>query len=238
MENNNFLIEGAYVGNLIDFISENELNDVEEYANNLKQYIESRRESHLECIFTLKNMKEDDFNKYDFIRNVPYNDVEKTVKFMEENKLKSWQKWFMLKKPWEFKQLHGEILEKISLKIVNYLYKNKNYKTNDFDYSGTFTLYENTHFIENHQDGKNENKICTVLIYLNEEHNENDGGELVLNTYSNKKLVIKPTLGTFVALDFTTGLGVEHSVNMVNGDFKRYTYINGYTLKSPVVNLI
>jgi Rps23 Pro-64 3,4-dihydroxylase Tpa1-like proline 4-hydroxylase len=234
MENNNFLTEGAFIGNIIDFITESEFNDVKNYASNLKKYIEPRRKDYLECIFTLKN----DYEKYDNVRNVPYDNVDSTEIFMKENGLESWQKWYMLKNPWEFKQTYGEILDNISLKIVNHLYPKKNYNKNDFEYSGTFTLYEQGHYIENHRDGKNESKLCNILIYLNEEHNEGDGGELELNTYTNKKLTIKPLLGNFAVLDFTTGLGVEHSVNMVNGDYKRFTYLNGYSLAEKPINLL
>ena len=231
IEKDEFLNEGAFVGNIQDFITKQDFIDLKEYVNNLKLYIDLRRESHLECIFTLKNTGNNDYEKYDFIRNIPYNEVEKTEKFMEENNLKSWQKWYMLKKPWEFKQEYGEILDNISFKILNYLYPSENYKKDDFDYSGTFTLYEDTHYIEKHRDGKSVNKVCNILIYLNEEHNDNDGGELVLNTYTNKELIIKPIIGNFAVLDFTKGLGVEHSVNIVNGNYKRYTYMNGYSLK-------
>ena len=238
MNNHNFLTEGVYVGNIKDFITESEFNDVKDYVNNLKKYIESRKKNYLECIFTLKDTGKNDYETFKDIRNVPYNDVEKAEIFMKENGLESWQKWYMLKNPWEFKQTYGEILDNISLRIVNHLYTEKNYSKNDFEYSGTFTLYEDGHYIENHKDGKNENKVCNLLIYLNEEHNEGDGGELVLNTYTNKKLIIKPLLGNFAVLDFTTDLGVEHSVNTVNGDYKRFTYLNGYSLAVKPINLL
>lgn len=234
MESNNFLTEGAYVGNIIDFVTEEEFENVKKYANNLKNYIKPRRKDYLECIFTLK----DGYEKYSDIRNVAYDNVESTEIFMKENDLKSWQKWYMLKNPWEFKQEYGEILDVISLKIVNHLYSGKNYQKNDFNYSGTFTLYEKGHYIENHRDGKDENKLCNVLIYLNEEHNEGDGGELVLNTYTNNKLTIKPLLGNFAVLDFTTDLGVEHSVNVVNGNYMRFTYLNGYSFTKKPINLL
>ena len=238
IEKEEFLNEGAFIGNIRDFINEEDFNNVKDYSNNLKKYIESSKEDYLECIFTLKDTGKNDYETFKDIRNVPYNDVEKVELFMKENGLESWQKWYMLKKPWEFKQIYGEILDNISLKVINYLYSDKNFKKNDFDYSGTFTLYEEGHYIENHKDGKNENKVCNLLIYLNEEHNEGDGGELVLNTYTNRKLTIKPIIGNFAVLDFTKGLGVDHSVNMVNDNYKRFTYLNGYSLTKKSVNLL
>jgi len=233
-----FLTEGAFIGNITEFIDNEKFNQVKDYIKELKNYIEINRKNCLECIFTLKDTGKNDYETYQDIRNVAYDDVEKTELFMKENGLESWQKWYMLKKPWEFKQTYGEILDEISLKIVNYLYPENNFKKEDFEYSGTFTLYENTHFIENHRDGKNPNKICNILIYLNEEHDDENGGELILKTYTNKELTIKPLIGNFAVLDFTTGLGVEHSVNMVKGDYMRFAFLNGYSLRSSPVNLL
>ena len=81
--------------------------------------------------------------------------------------------------------------------------------------------YTKNNFIELHQDGYVEGRLCVILIYLNDDYKEGYGGELVIN----KSNIVKPEFGNIVILDFTKN-NVYHSVNSVLDDnFKRFAFI-------------
>lgn len=228
----NFLSDGCYVGNIFDFIDNNELNDINIIRNKIKFYMNEKRDERLKCVYTLKKN-----NQNIQISGVGYDEIEKTDLFIESNGLESWQKWYLLNEPWNFKNelKYGEILDDISLKIIQKIYSQKNYKKNMFGYYGTFSLFENGHYIENHRDGNSNNRVCNLLIYLNDDYQKGDGGELILTTLLGDKIITEPKFGNFVVLDFTQSNGVEHCVTTVNGNFKRYTYMGGFILTDEFV---
>jgi hypothetical protein len=226
----NFLSDGCYVGNIFDFINKNELEDINILRKKIKIYMDEKREERLKCIYTAS------YNNT-LIYDVKYNEVGQTDLFLKDNNLESWQKWYSMIDPWNFKcdLKNGNVLDDVSLKIIQYLYPQKNIKKETIEYYGTFTLFENGHYIENHRDGNSNNRVCNILIYLNDEHKDGDGGELVLTTLLDEKITIKPKFGNFAVLDFTESDGVEHCVNMVNGNFKRYTYMGGFMLTDKFI---
>jgi Rps23 Pro-64 3,4-dihydroxylase Tpa1-like proline 4-hydroxylase len=59
-------------------------------------------------------------------------------------------------------------------------------------------------------------RLCAILVYLNKEYTNGDGGELKVNDKT-----IEPIFGDVVIMDYTKN-NVEHSVNEVlNDKFKR-----------------
>jgi len=116
------------------------------------------------------------------------------------------------------------IVEKIYKKILSNLYPeyvNENLyfenKINSFD----LTLYEKNDFIEPHSDGINPERLCVILIYLNDDYQEGFGGELVIE----KEVVVPPIFGNVAILDFVNN-NPNHSVSIVLDDeFKRFAFI-------------
>jgi Rps23 Pro-64 3,4-dihydroxylase Tpa1-like proline 4-hydroxylase len=80
-----------------------------------------------------------------------------------------------------------------------------------------FTFYEEGCLIENHKDGKYAERVCSILIYLNETYNDNDGGILILDGNEN----ISPVFGN-VAIISLSDSDVEHRVSKVVGGIGRY----------------
>ena len=73
--------------------------------------------------------------------------------------------------------------------------------------------------IVNHRDGTNLNRICAIIIYLNETYNINDGGILKLD--NNEEIL--PIFGNVVVISLKeNGKNVEHQVNKVVGGIGRY----------------
>ena len=95
-------------------------------------------------------------------------------------------------------------------------------ETQEFSlFSPTLTYYDLDCELKNHSDGTGTGRICALLIYLNEEYDENDGGYLVLN---NKEKVI-PTFGRVAIIDLQT-FDIQHMVTKVTGGIGRYAMLS------------
>lgn len=95
-------------------------------------------------------------------------------------------------------------------------YENLNYGN-----SVDLTLYTKDGFIENHEDGYDQNRLCVILIYLNEDYKDGFGGEIKVKDSN----IIKPKFGEIVILDFTKN-NVKHEVlRVLDDNFKRLAFI-------------
>jgi Rps23 Pro-64 3,4-dihydroxylase Tpa1-like proline 4-hydroxylase len=83
------------------------------------------------------------------------------------------------------------------------------------------TYYDNGCHLQNHSDGTGTGRICALLIYLNEDYDENDGGILILN---NEEKVI-PTFGRVAIIDLQT-FDIPHMVTEVTGGIGRYALLS------------
>jgi Rps23 Pro-64 3,4-dihydroxylase Tpa1-like proline 4-hydroxylase len=88
-------------------------------------------------------------------------------------------------------------------------------------------MYSNKCFLQNHQDGKVNGRLCVVLIYLNEEYDESNGGVLILN--GNEKVL--PKIGNIAILDLGK-YDIEHQVTEVIGNQNRYCVLSFISLKN------
>jgi len=116
------------------------------------------------------------------------------------------------------------VVEKIYKKILNNLYPdyvNENlYFENGLD-QFDLTLYEKNDFIEPHSDGIDPQRLCVILIYLNDDYQTGFGGELIIKNH----IKVTPIFGNVAILDFTANNPI-HSVNHVLDDeFKRFAFI-------------
>ncbi len=88
-------------------------------------------------------------------------------------------------------------------------------------FSPIVTYYDLDCELKNHSDGTGTGRVCAILIYLNEEYDENDGGYLVLN---NTEKVI-PTFGRVAIIDLQT-FDIQHMVTKVTGGIGRYAMLS------------
>jgi Rps23 Pro-64 3,4-dihydroxylase Tpa1-like proline 4-hydroxylase len=88
-------------------------------------------------------------------------------------------------------------------------------------FSPTLTYYDMDCELKNHSDGTGTGRVCALLIYLNEEYDENNGGYLVLN---NTEKVI-PTFGRVAIIDLQT-FDIPHMVTKVTGGMGRYAMLS------------
>ena len=96
-----------------------------------------------------------------------------------------------------------------------------------------------THFnkdcwIDPHADGGGKKMVCNILIYLNDDWKEEDGGELVIAGAGNQQ----PLFGNFAILDFMH-VNPMHSVTPIKTeDFHRYTILTGILFEENYFNSI
>ena len=209
---------GYFVGNLYDFIPDNNIDLLNSHINTIKEYTTNRSEMNYRFDFaggpsyTNNSIKEDE--------------IKEREELIKKNNYTEIQRW------WEFNP-NNEILsnyfDNIAVNIGKQLYSNYDFSIKDFDSRGNFTLYENKDFIKEHEDGFDSNRLCVVLIYLSDDWKSSDGGELVIKN-NKHSLVLDPKLGNFAVLDFVKN-NVSHEVLKVNGSFKRFTYIHFLNLK-------
>ena len=224
---NDYLDEGAYVGNIMDFINDEEYNQMLSVIEKVKDYSIVNRDTELYCRYQLR-LKEDDYEHI-----IPLSEVEERDSYVKDNNFKIFQKWFEFKIKQNIDEPnYTDFFINICKKILNRFYPDV--EINYGSGFGGFTLYEDGHFIIDHKDGNNAGRLCVIIIYLSPESEYNadggGGGELVIKTNSQKEYTIKPILGTFSLLDFSEN-DVFHEVNMVKNGFKRYSFINFFYVK-------
>jgi hypothetical protein len=225
-----FLDEGAYVGNIMDFINDDEYNEMLSVIEKVKEYSIVNRDTELRCRYMI-NGEEGNYE-----HSIPLSEVESRDNYIKENNIGVFQKWFEYKvktKPDEPDIF--DYFKNFCKRILDHFYPN--YEINYDNRTGGFTLYEDGHFIQDHKDGNNPGRVCVIIIYLSSdsEYNNNGGGELVIKTNSHKEYTIEPILGTFSLLDFSKN-DVHHQVNMVKNGFQRYAFINFFYQTKTLTN--
>ncbi len=109
-------------------------------------------------------------------------------------------------------------------KMARYFYDVDDSK--ELRFNSQFTMYSKGCFLQNHKDGKVDGRLCVVLIYLNEEYDEENGGVLILN--GNEKVL--PKIGNIAVLDLCK-FDIEHQVTEVIGEQNRYCVLSFISLK-------
>lgn len=110
-------------------------------------------------------------------------------------------------------------------KMARYFYDVN--ESQQLKFNSQFTMYSNRCFLQNHRDGKIDGRLCVILIYLNEEYDEENGGVLVLNGVEK----VLPKIGNVAILDLGE-FDIEHQVTEVIGNKNRYCVLSFISLKN------
>lgn len=114
--------------------------------------------------------------------------------------------------------------------ILKHFYSNK---IEDVFFGFQWTCYSEGCFLKDHNDGQGieYQNICAILIYLNEEWNEEWGGNLILrntkNAYDNDKQIkykVVPEFGKVAIIDLAV-FDTAHAVDTIIGDHNRCTLL-------------
>jgi Rps23 Pro-64 3,4-dihydroxylase Tpa1-like proline 4-hydroxylase len=118
----------------------------------------------------------------------------------------------------------GDTIEKIKHNITRNLFLiDDSIKLKNF--LGQITFFDYGCRITNHADGTYYDRVCAIMIYLNETYDINDGGILKLN---NEEEVL-PIFGNVAIISLDKNANPEHAVSKVTGGIGRYaltTFIN------------
>ena len=108
-------------------------------------------------------------------------------------------------------------------KIVSNLY---DVQEKDLFHLAFLTYYKKGCFLEAHRDGKTQNRICAVLIYLNDEtYNSDWGGNIIFEGTES----VDPIYGNIAVLDFKEG-NCLHEVKKVIDGYGRYAILSFVSL--------
>lgn len=226
--------KGFYVGSSYDIFTEKEL----EFCRTImsqsldRGYDQKIDDSEYLWYYTFNGGTSDNFPS-DY-RNffIPYNKLEEYKDVRKQyNCIRPSQQWFFS----NFYTLMGHSIfwhynHKI-IKFVESIYK----LDNDLEMPQlSVTYYSKGDYIDIHRDGRNEGRVCGILIYLpkKEQYDTSYGGRFFIEPSSDKKFydpqevhklgtAIQPVQPNYILLDFTKN-DCYHAVEEVKEDFGRY----------------
>jgi len=155
-------------------------------------------------------------------------EIAERKKYAEENNLVVFQQWYESGRDpdGQLKPIQ-DFFRSVTFGIASKIYPELTQK--NVSYNDTFTLYENGDFIKGHTDGnQNIGRLCVILIYLSCPSTYNDGGGrlCIFDTFTRLNIEsVLPLRGNYVLIDFTKH-DINHSVEVVKNNFKRFCYIN------------
>ena len=209
---------GYATGNILDILTPEQKIDLKKNIHYVKDSAADKTELKYRFDFSGGPTYTDNMIKWDAIKA--------REEHIEKNGYHTFQRF------WEYtinNETITKFFDKISVAIGNSLYPKYNITLNDLDSRGRYMLYENGDFIKAHEDGFDARRLCVVLLYLNDDWKEGDGGELVIKN-NGKETIVLPKLGNYAVLDFTKN-NVTHEALKVNNDFKRFSYIHFLNFK-------
>ena len=231
---NKNLEDGCFVGDLKDFLSEEDFQTLKDYKDEAKSILLADVEKYFICRY---NYQPPNGEPQTYPDKISISEEKERDAYTKGENLLVWQKWYESSFPPGIDLT--DVPSEITKKIIKKFYPEHESQLDDHRISkGNLSLFKEGHFICKHNDGRNEGRICVILVYLNdEEEYSNNGGELVIENNHSEEFEIKPIFGKFCIMDFTKN-NIPHSVNEVKNDFNRLTYINFITLPKEKNNLI
>jgi Rps23 Pro-64 3,4-dihydroxylase Tpa1-like proline 4-hydroxylase len=114
-------------------------------------------------------------------------------------------------------------LRKLYTEITKYFYDIDDNVDLNLDIS--ISLYNKGCFLDDHIDGKSPVKnYASMLVYLNKDWKEEDGGNLILRGDDNINYKVVPEFGTVAIIDLQN-FDIYHQVEEIVNDAERYTII-------------
>lgn len=112
-----------------------------------------------------------------------------------------------LEQIWHWKVDNSTTIKKLLYQVFSECY---DYDYDELNIMASVTLFTKDCFINEHNDGKDPNRIAGILIYLNKNYDEKNGGCLSLKG----ETTIVPEYGRVVVIDYTQNT-VQHAVTKV-----------------------
>lgn len=168
-----------------------------------------------------------EFNNGKIQINTDYKSWENAKEAMDEISSKmdlspsahTFQKWYFFTNP----DINDDF-KKLADKIVKELYD----IDGELQNNSSITYYPPGSFLKKHQDGYVEDRICVVLIYLNDsDYKPEWGGDLLFNDTD----TIAPLFGNVAVLDFAKHNSIHEVKEVVDG-YGRYAFLSFVSVKN------
>jgi len=78
-------------------------------------------------------------------------------------------------------------------------------------------VYNKNCFIEDHNDGEHNKRICILICYLSDDWNKDMGGELYITEKNGNQIEVEPKFGNFVIFNFKEA-NLQHEVKKILDD--------------------
>lgn len=130
--------------------------------------------------------------------------------------------------------INGITFDMVFYDILEYFYKETK---KDVSINKQWTCYSENCFLKDHNDGQGDKyqNTCAILIYLNDEWEEEWGGNLILKGKEGIEYKVIPKFGKVAIIDLKT-FDISHSVNRVIGNHNRCTLLTFATSRTPKQN--
>lgn len=187
--------------------SENNIKEIMTYLRADINYKDGRRYKSIQNDYTTLEKAMEEKNKLVDMLSKP-NDFYKSQIWL----------YAMVNKLFDISKMDMETYKRFIKKIVDFFYDFD--KSQEYKHIFDVTYYDKGCFLANHSDGTGTGRVCALLIYLNEDYDENDGGILILN---NKEKVV-PKFGRVAIIDLQT-FDIPHMVTEITGGIGRYALL-------------
>ena len=179
--------------------------------------------SYIEQIFYEDYLKRDkDLKSADYVFNLAHNFQIKKMK--SEDIYPTWVFGTSYNKD-IVSIVNDDILKDFQKKFVEKYYSDKLRETGNLFGGTNLQFYDEGCEIKLHDDGRQENRLCVFLYFLNDEWNEENGGNLILHTKDGSSIKVNPVFPNFVVLD--TDVNLFHEVELVKKETK-YNIVSFY----------
>ncbi len=121
-------------------------------------------------------------------------------------------------------RIHNEILREFQKNFVEKYYPETSF--NKFNSITKLQFYNEGCEIKLHDDGRQPNRICVFLYFLNDEWSNDNGGHLILHDLNGNDIIVNPVFPNFVVLD--TDKNLFHEVEKVKKGIK-YNIVSFYS---------
>ena len=242
---NSLIQNGYYVGSAYDIFSEEELIKLENaISNDVKLgYDVQYPDGNYKWLYRLTaSPKPDESKPYDpnFNNPISPNQIEVKKKIVKSENMIIDQQWYFT--GYSCISDYYDNLSTAKEKITNFIREIYSV-TNPINLDPLqITVYEEGDFILPHSDGKSQNRLCALLIYLGspDNYDSNKGGRLFIQPngvpfHSNKssiydmKISVDPVRPNYVLLDFTQH-NLLHAVEICKQKFNRYAILTFPTI--------
>lgn len=228
--------QGYYIGSSHDILTEKELELCSfTMTDSLNLGYDEKVNDDYLWYYTYNGGTTDDFPSAYRSFQIPYNKLEEYKNVRKQyNCIRPKQQWFLS----NFQTLLGESLFwDANKKIIKFVESIYNMKNNLVLPQLSLTYYSKGDYIDVHRDGRNEGRICGIIIYLpkKEQYDISYGGRFFIEANSDKNFycpqevyqlstAIEPVQPNYVLLDFTKN-DCYHAVEEVKEDFGRYAIL-------------